>query len=174
MTCPSSSSGSIWWPNNYAQGKQAAGILFLQVFPRRIICLSRFPLSSFMSGEGLELNNICKGSGSKARAQPTLPTTAGQATGRCPLGDDGSFSCLLLLTKEECSGRQDVFKGEVAKIITRVWEENQGVAGPQRHLGGSDSRWRHHASTSRAAGFPGAGVLGALWALFSCAGQMVI
>lgn len=39
--------------------------------------------------------------------------------------------------KEERSGSQKVFKGEVAKIITRVWEENQGVAQAQRRLGGS-------------------------------------
>lgn len=32
--------------------------------------------------------------------------------------------------KEECSGSQSVFKAEVAKIITKVWEENQGVARP--------------------------------------------
>lgn len=39
--------------------------------------------------------------------------------------------------KEERSGSQKVFKGEVAKIITRVWEENQGVARAQRRLGRS-------------------------------------
>lgn len=38
---------------------------------------------------------------------------------------------------KECSGVQNILKGEVAKIITRVWEENQGVARPQRRLGGS-------------------------------------
>lgn len=37
--------------------------------------------------------------------------------------------------KEERSGGQNVFKGEVAKIITRVWKENQGVARAQRRLG---------------------------------------
>lgn len=49
----------------------------------------------------------------------------------------------------------EVFKGEVAKIITRVWEENQGVAWPRRRLGGSNSRWRQHASTSKAAALRG-------------------
>lgn len=70
-------------------------------------------------------------------------------------GRGRKLQCLLLLTKEECSGSQNVFKGEVAKIITRVWEENQGVAGPQRRLGGSNKRWRQHASTSKAAALRG-------------------
>jgi hypothetical protein len=58
--------------------------------------------------------------------------------------------------KGEVFWQPEVFK--VAKIITRVWEENQGVARPQRHLGGSDSRWRQQASTIKTKA-PGLGEL---------------
>ena len=68
-------------------------------------------------------------------------------------GQGWNLHCLLLLTKAECSGGQNVSEGETAKIITRVLEETQGVAQPGLgvggRLGGSDSRWQQQAPTSR-------------------------
>lgn len=49
--------------NTCAKGKQVARILFLQMLPRGITSHSYFLLSSSVSGEGVDLGNICKGSG---------------------------------------------------------------------------------------------------------------
>ena len=57
--------------------------------------------------------------------------------------------------KEECSGSQNVFKGEVAKIITRVWEEISRCGPAPAVLGRVDSRWWQHASTSKTAALRG-------------------
>ena len=53
-------------------------------------------------------------------------------------GQGWNLRCLLLLTKEECSGGQNVSDRETAKIITRVLEETQGVAQPGAGRGGGD------------------------------------
>lgn len=63
--------------------------------------------------------------------------------------------------KEEGSGSQNIFKGEVAKIITRVWEEISRCGPAPAALGWVDSRWRQHASTSKTAAWRGGDQLAA-------------
>lgn len=79
-----------------------------------------FRLSSIMFMEWVGLDNICR-PGLRPEFSPHPLTAAGQCWGGCPLGEDGSFRCLPLLTKEKYSCCQIVFQGDVAKIITRVW-----------------------------------------------------
>lgn len=124
-----------------------------------------FPLNLLLNSDrsGQHLQRLRLDLGCEAGSSPHPQTAAGHAIGPRPLGEDGSFRCLLLLTKEKCSGGQNVFKGDVAKIITRVWEENPRCGPAPVALGRSDSRWRQHASTSTAAAVGGGSELGGTW-----------
>ena len=86
------------------------------------------------------------------RGQPPPPDRSWSGHQAMSPGQGWNLHCLLLLTKAECSGGQNVSEGETAKIITRVLEETQGVAQPGLgvggRLGGSDSRWQQQAPTS--------------------------
>lgn len=108
--------------------------------PKKDVESLLFPLVLIVSAEGVGEGHICKGWGqawaSRKPSQPTPRDGSWSGHRARPPGRGRKLQCLLLLTKER-SGGQNVFKGEVAKIITRVWEENQGVARPQRRLGGS-------------------------------------
>lgn len=131
------------------------------MFPRRITSLSLIsPCLLLCPGRGWIWAASAKARARPGRgvwAQPTPPGHSWSGHQALSPGRGRKLRCLLLLTKEECSGGQNVSEGEAAKIISRIWEENQGVAEPHRRLGGPDNRWRQQASTSRAGEAAGLG-----------------
>lgn len=79
--------------------------------------------------------NICKGSGQTWAARRGRPTPPDRSwPGRWAMAPGWGQKPQL----SSASDKRGVFcKGEVAKTITRGWEENQGVARAPRRLGGS-------------------------------------